>query len=77
MKHVPKQPRDGINVSDTHPLVEAGTLVVALSAIFATIALVLIFLVDIALYFLPPEKEAALFRDWLGAEGGHRVRSRR
>lgn len=65
MKHVPKQPRDGINVSDTHPLVEAGTLVVALSAIFATIALVLIFLVDIALYFIPPEKEAALFRDWL------------
>jgi Zn-dependent protease with chaperone function len=65
LKHVPKQPRDGINVSDTHPLVEAGTLVVALSAIFATIAVILIFLVDIALYFIPPEKEAALFRDWL------------
>ena len=65
MRHVPKQPRDGINVSDTHPLVEAGTLVVALSAIFAALALVLIFLVDIALYFIPPEKEAQLFRDWL------------
>ncbi len=65
MKHVPKQPRDGINVSDTHPLVEAGTLVVALSAIFAAIALILIFLVDIALYVIPPEKEATLFRNWL------------
>ncbi len=65
MKHVPKQPRDGINVSDTHPLVEAGTLVVGLSAIFVAIVVVLIFLVEIALYFIPAEKEAAFFGDWL------------
>jgi Zn-dependent protease with chaperone function len=65
LRHVPKQPRDGINVSDTHPLVEAGTLVVGLTAIFVVIALVLIFLIEIALFFIPPEKEAALFRDWL------------
>ncbi|MCG8369655.1 MAG: M48 family metallopeptidase [Proteobacteria bacterium] len=65
MKYVPKQPRGGINVSDTHPLVEAGTLIAGLGAIFAVIAVVLVFLVEIALYFVPPEKEAALFRDWL------------
>lgn len=65
MRYVPKQPRDGINVSDTHPLVEAGTLIVGLSAIFVVIALALIFLVEIALYFVPAEKEAALFRSWL------------
>lgn len=65
MKHVPKQPRDGINVSDTHPLVEAGTLIVGLSAIFVLIVIVLVFLVEIALYFIPAEKEAALFRNWL------------
>ena len=65
MKFVPRQAREGINVSDTHPLVEAGTLVAGLTAIFLFIAVVLIFLVDLALYFVPPEKEAALFRDWL------------
>ena len=65
MKFVPRQPRDGINVSDTHPLVEAGTLVFGLTAIFLLIAVVLILLIDLALYFVPPEKEAALFRDWL------------
>ena len=65
MRHVPRQPRDGINVSDTHPLVEAGTLVVGLTAIFVVIVVVLIFLVEIALYFVPAEKEAAFFGDWL------------
>lgn len=65
MKYVPKQPREGINVSDTHPLVEAGTLVVGLTAIFVAIVVLLVFLVEVVLYFVPAEKEAALFRDWL------------
>ena len=65
MRYVPKQPREGINVSDTHPLVEAGTLVVGLTAIFIVIVLALTFLIEIALYFIPAEKEAELFRDWL------------
>ena len=65
MRHVPRQPREGINVSDTHPLVEAGTLVVGLAAIFVTLAILLIFLVEIALYFIPVEKEVALFENWL------------
>ena len=65
MRHVPRQPREGINVSDTHPLVEAGTLVVALTAIFVAIVVLLIFLIEVVLYFVPAEKEAALFRDWL------------
>ena len=65
MKHVPRQPRDGINVSETHPLVEAGTLVVGLTALFVIIALALIFLIEVALFFFPAEKEAALFEDWL------------
>ncbi|NCF15720.1 MAG: hypothetical protein GWP62_10455, partial [Gammaproteobacteria bacterium] len=65
MKFIPKKPREGINVSDTHPLVEAGTLVVGLTAIFIVIALALIFIVEIALYFVPVEKEADFFADWL------------
>jgi Zn-dependent protease with chaperone function len=46
-------------------LVEAGTLVVGLTAIFVAIVVLLIFLIEVVLYFVPPEKEAALFRDWL------------
>ncbi len=65
MRHVPRQPREGINVSDTHPLVEAGTLVVGLAGIFVLIVIALIFLVEIALYFVPAEKEAAFFGNWL------------
>ena len=65
MKFVPRQPREGINVSDTHPLVEAGTLVVGLTIIFAVIVALLIFLVEIALYFVPVEKEVAMFENWL------------
>ena len=65
MKHVPRQPRDDVNVSDTHPLVEASTLFVGLSAIFVLIVLVLVFLIELALYFIPAEREAALFRNWL------------
>jgi len=65
VKFIPRKAREGINVSDTHPLVEAGTLVVGLTAIFVLIALALIFMIELALYFVPVEKEAALFEDWL------------
>ncbi|MCP5090236.1 MAG: M48 family metallopeptidase [Gammaproteobacteria bacterium] len=65
MKFVPKRPREGINVSDVHPLVEAGTLVVGLTAIFIVIALALIFIIEIALYFVPARTEAELFSGWM------------
>lgn len=65
MRYVGKQPREGINVSDTHPLVEAGTLVVGLAGILVIITLLLVYLVEVALYFVSPEEEADLFRNWL------------
>lgn len=65
MRYVPKKAREGINVSDVHPLVEAGTLIAGLAAIFLAIALLLIFLVEVVLHFVPAEKEAELFADWL------------
>ena len=64
MKFIPRRPREGINVSDTHPLAEAGLLIAALTAIFVGIALVLIFLVEIVLRFVSPETEAQLFSSW-------------
>ncbi len=65
MKYIAKKPKEGINVSDVHPLVEAGTLVAGLTAIFIAIVLLLVFLVEVALYFVPAETEAELFADWL------------
>lgn len=65
MRYIPKKPREGINVSDVHPLAEAGTLIAGLTAIFLLIALALIFLIEIALYLVPAEREAKLFEDWL------------
>ncbi len=65
MRFVAKQPREGINVSDTHPLVEAGALIAGIGAICLIIALALIFLIEVALYFLPVDKEAQIFADWL------------
>jgi len=65
MRFVARQPQEGVNVSKTHPLVEAGTLVAGLTLIFVVIALSLIYLVEIALYFISPEDEAGLFRNWM------------
>ncbi len=65
MDFIPRKPREGINVSKEHPLIEASSLIVGLGLIFAVISVALIFAVEIALYFVPEEKEADLFRDWL------------
>ncbi len=64
MRYVPREPRDGINVSKTHALVEAGTLVAGFSLIFVLIVLVLVFMVELALLFVSPEAEARVFENW-------------
>lgn len=65
MRYVAKAPREGINVSDTHPLAEASLLVIGLGIIAAFVVVVLVFLVEFSLYFVSPEKEAAIFEDWM------------
>lgn len=65
VKFVAKRPKEGINVSDVHPLAEAATLIVGLTAIFVAIALLLIFLIEVALYFVPVDVETRLFAGWM------------
>lgn len=65
MRYAPKKIRDGINVTDVHPLADASALIVGLAAIAVVIVLVLIFLIEVALYFIPAETEARLFSSWL------------
>jgi Zn-dependent protease with chaperone function len=65
LRYVPKRIREGINVTDVHPLADAGALIVGLTAIAVVIVLALIFLIEVALYFVPVETEARLFSSWL------------
>ena len=65
MKFTPRRVRDDVNISKQHPLAEASTLVFGLGLILAVILVALIFLVDIVLYFVPEEREVALFNSWL------------
>ena len=64
MKFAPRKARDDVNVSDTHPLEEAGILIVGMTALFAAVALILVFAIEIVLMFVSPEKEAQLFEPW-------------
>lgn len=68
MRFVPRKARDDVNVSDEHPLIEAGYLVIAVSAVFAVLMLVAVFAVDIALLFFSPEDEAEFFGHWAPAD---------
>lgn len=65
MRFTPREARDDVNVSKEHPLIEAGTLIAGLGLILAAIIVALIVLVDVVLYFVPEEKEVALFNSWL------------
>ncbi len=64
MKFTPRQPREDVNVSKEHPLVEAGTLIAGLGLILVAILVALVFLVELVLYFVPAEKEAQMFASW-------------
>lgn len=64
MRFSPRLPRDGINVSQQHPLKEATVLIVGLGAVFALFFVLLVWLVDIVLLLVPAEAEARVFSSW-------------
>lgn len=68
MKFIPRRAADGVNVSREHPLTEAGVLIAGVGLLVAAATVVLFFLVDIVLWFVPAEREAALFDAWLPAD---------
>jgi len=61
MEFVPKAPREGINVSKTHPLKEAATLILGICGVLVLLFVVLAFSVDVAVRFIPPDMESKLF----------------
>jgi Zn-dependent protease with chaperone function len=64
VRFVARTPREGINVSDEHPLVEAATLTFGLAGVLIAIAAFIVFFVDIVVSFVSPQTEADLFADW-------------
>lgn len=63
-RYTPRQPDPTVNVSKTHPLAEAGVLMAGVSLFFLLATLVLVYLVEILILFLSPEREARMFADW-------------
>ncbi len=64
MRYVSRKPRDDVNVSPEHPLVEAATLAVGVGVATAVVVLLLVVFVDVVLHFVPPSAEVRLFGDW-------------
>lgn len=64
MRFEPRAADDSVNVSDTHPLAEAGTLLIGLVGLLAVLTLVVVFAVELLIRWVPVEKEVALFSGW-------------
>ncbi len=65
MEFQPRAPKEGINVSEEHPLKEASVLIVGLAAAFAAVAVLVIFFVDLAVPLIPAEAEARVLSSWI------------
>jgi len=61
MEFKPRVPREDVNVSPTHPLREAATLVVGVTAVVALVLVLLTWGVDLLVTWIPPETEARVF----------------
>ncbi|MEL7296045.1 MAG: M48 family metallopeptidase [Pseudomonadota bacterium] len=60
-RFVARQADPSINVSDTHPLAEAGVLFAGLGAVFIAVVIISVFLVDILVGLVSIEREAKWF----------------
>lgn len=67
MDFKPRVPREDVNVSPTHPLREAITLVVGVGVVIVAAVTLLQWSVDLLVTWIPPETEARVFGR-LGAE---------
>ena len=65
MEFQPRAPREGINVSNEHPLKEFSVLVLGLAGVFALVVVVVVFFVDLAVPLIPAEAEAEALGSWI------------
>jgi Zn-dependent protease with chaperone function len=64
MRFEPRTPDTSVNVSKTHPLAEAGTLLVGLAGLFAVITLLIVFAIELLIRFVPAEREVEWLSGW-------------
>ena len=68
MSFDPSLPDDGFNVSRTHPLREALTLIVGVLVVAAGVAFAIGLAVDLVAPYIPPAVEVRLFGGWFGGD---------
>jgi Zn-dependent protease with chaperone function len=68
MRFIARTPREGINISDEHPLVDAFTLTAGLAGLLVLATLLIVLLIDLIVFFISPRIESELFSDWNYAE---------
>lgn len=64
MRFEPRAPDTTVNVSKTHPLAEAGTLVLGLVGLMAIATVVIVFSIEILIRFVPIQKEVEWLSSW-------------
>ncbi|MEM6818748.1 MAG: M48 family metallopeptidase [Pseudomonadota bacterium] len=68
MRFEPRTPDTEVNVSKTHPLVEASTLLLGLIGLLALVTVLIVFAIEILIRFIPAKKEVGWFSDWTPVE---------
>jgi predicted Zn-dependent protease len=64
MQASPRVPDDSPNLPDTHPLRDAVTLVAGMAAVLLAISVAIAYFVELAVWMLPYEFEAAMLDNW-------------
>jgi Zn-dependent protease with chaperone function len=70
VEYRPRTPREGINVSETHPLSELGSLVAGIAVGVVVLVVAAFVLIEVAIRWIPPSFESRVFGGlWTAAEG--------
>ena len=64
MRFVGRTPREGINVSPEHPLVEALTLAVGIATVLILVTVLAVKFVDVVIVLVSPATETRVFSKW-------------
>jgi Zn-dependent protease with chaperone function len=70
VEYRPRTPREGVNVSETHPLSELGSLAAGVAVAVVALVVIAFLLIEMAIRWIPPSFESRVFGGlWSAAEG--------
>jgi Zn-dependent protease with chaperone function len=70
VKYQPRTPREGINVSERHPLSELVTLVAGISLVVVALVVTAFLVIEVAIRWIPPSFESRVFASLWSADLG-------